>query len=465
MLNVVLLVIDSLRARALGSAADLPRTPFLDRLARESVRFSRAYAAECWTLPAHCSMFTGLLPSQHGAHFQSMQYSRGRPTIAEVLTRAGYRTEVVTRNSIFDGQIAGITRGFQRNTTVLASGHGLNPLSLMLAFSKPRFRRQIMSSGFFNAAQRANRAFVGRFARATVPADRQALAHVLARMERLRRRREPFFLFCNLYDVHAPYAPVEASIFRPLRRPSSWAETLRMPFVLPQLGGHAYLRAGFHLSETNRRLLLARYHAAIELMDAKLADFYGAAHASGLLSDTLLIVTSDHGEAFGEHGLYLHDASVYDVHLRVPLLVQHPTRAPEVVADVVSTRDLFSLLQATAAGTSTANTLLDPQFRAARPIAIAEHFHYRDAYHTRPEFRGDLVAAIAGDQKIIVRRSGACAYDLARDPGEAEPEAIGLEDFARRCRAEGMPVRALSGALAHLRRFRGERVAGVGMAA
>ena len=69
-MNVVLLVVDSLRARSLGLPPELgPRTPFLRRLGTETTYFRRAYATECWTLPSHCSMFTGLLPSQHGTHF------------------------------------------------------------------------------------------------------------------------------------------------------------------------------------------------------------------------------------------------------------------------------------------------------------------------------------------------------------------------------------------------------------
>jgi len=462
-MNVVMLVVDSLRAKSLWEGGSA-KTPFFDRLRRESVCFERAYATECWTLPSHMSMFTGLLPSQHRAHFQTMQYAASQPTAAELLARAGYRTEVITRNSIFDGAVPGVTRGFHRNATILSPRRGLNPLSVMLALSKPRFRRQILSSGFFSAGQRMSREFVGRFARATVPADREALAHLLARMEQLDRQRAPFFLFCNLYDVHVPYAPVERSIFRPLRKPSSWSETLRMPFVLPKLGGHAYLREGFQLSERSRQLLHARYHAAIELMDAKLGAFYEAAQSSGLLRDTLLIIASDHGEAFGEHSLYLHDASVYDVHLRVPLFVRHPARAAERVSDVVSLRHLFGLIRAAASGSTLHDTILDPEFRAAHPIAIAEHFHYPGVRNARREFRGDLAAAIAGNQKVIVRRDGAFGYDLARDEAERAPHPMGLEDFAARCRAEGTTLSTAAKALAHLQRFRGGTGA-VGLAA
>src|SRR5262249_7293408 len=88
--NILLVVIDSLRASALaGATRDGPSTPFFDRLGGETVHFRRAYATECWTLPAHLSMFTGLLPSPHGAHFRTMAYESPAPTIAALLAAAG----------------------------------------------------------------------------------------------------------------------------------------------------------------------------------------------------------------------------------------------------------------------------------------------------------------------------------------------------------------------------------------
>jgi arylsulfatase A-like enzyme len=269
-----------------------------------------------------------------------MEYKEPALTIAELLLREGFHTEVVTRNSIFDGTIPGITRGFSPNNQPLSQRSGLDPLLLMLALSKPRFRRQIHATGFFHPLQRANRESVMRFARATLPADRLALARVLDRVAELRRRRRRFFIFCNLYDVHAPYPPAEDSILRPFRSLKGLTENCMLPFVLPRLGRHSYLRPGFQLSEVSRRMLLARYHRAIELMDRKLEGFYSAARDAGFLDDTLLIITSDHGEAFGDHDLYLHDASVYQTHLHVPLWVRHPERAPEIVDDVLTTRPL-----------------------------------------------------------------------------------------------------------------------------
>ena len=453
-MNVVLLVIDSLRACSLGLPDGTgPRTPFLQRLGVETTNFRRAYASECWTLPAHCSMFTGLLPSEHGAHFQTMAYSGTAPTVAEFLSAAGYHTEIVTRNSIFDGTIPGITRGFQANTHLLAgTGRRIDPLTLFVAFAKPRVRRLIRRSGFFGALQRQNRSFVATLARMGIPADRLVLDHALEQMANQRRRGRPYFLFLNLYDVHAPYSPSPTSPLRPFRSVRGCIENLMLPSVLPRVSGHAYLRPGFRLSGRRREMLLGRYHRAIELMDEKLAGFYDAARGAGLLDDTLLIVTSDHGEAFGEHDLYFHDASVYDTHLRVPLWIHHPDRAPAVVDDVASTRGLYALIRAAGLGRDYRTTLLDNDHRSAHPVALAEHFHYPHTDGLLERYKSNLTAAVVGTRKIIVRREGIEHYDLRSDPLETAPVGGTVADFEAACRRDGLPSAAIAAAAAHLRR-------------
>ena len=449
-MNVLLLVVDSLRAKSLFRD-DGARTPFLSRLRDEVTCFRRAYATECWTLPTHASMFTGLLPSEHGAHFQTMGYAGAAPTIAEILSGIGFDTEVVTRNSIFDGTMPGILRGFRKRTPVFSDRSPWSPLSLMLAASKPRFRRQIRTTGFFHPGQRTNRQFVKEFARSVLPADHLALDYVLERMKEHRRRGQAFFLFSNLYDVHAPYPPCRDSIMPSLWSVSALSENLRMPFVMPCLGAHTYLREGFQLSETNRRMLLSRYIRAIELMDQKLEDFWRSAKAAGLLDDTMVILTSDHGEAFGEHGLYLHDASVYDTHLRVPLWVHHPERQAETIDDVVSTRNLFDLIRAAALGNASDRTLLDANHRARHPVALAEHFHYPHAESMAARYRQNVAAAICGRRKVIVRREGVQLYNLEKDPEEMCPQRGALDDFAEVCRSEGTERDAIGQAMGWLR--------------
>jgi hypothetical protein len=453
-MNIVLIVVDSLRACSLGGGAGKPRTPFLDHLSRATLHFRRAYASECWTLPSHMSMFTGLLPSEHGAHFQTMAYRQSAPTLAELLAAAGYHTEVVTRNSLFDGTIPGATRGFHVNTRILADlGWMASPFAFLFALAKPRVRRLIETSGFFGLVQKQNREFLLTLARLGIPADRAVVTRLLELLERHRRDSTPCFLFANLYDVHAPYSPSPASPLRSWRAPGGWIENFVLPGLLTKVSSHSYLRPGFALSEANRRRLVGRYHAAIELMDAKLATFVENARRTGLLDDTLLVITSDHGEAFGEHDLYFHDASVYDTHLHVPLWIHHPDLAPAIVDDVVSTRDLFTLFRAVGTGAGLGGTLLDPAARAARPVALAEHFHYPHTRGLLERYTHDIAAAVVGGRKLLVGRGEVLHYDLARDPWEQSPEPSTIVAFESACRRDGLPGGAIATATAHLRRW------------
>src|SRR5262245_20776687 len=300
MRGIVLLVVDSLRARSLTRRTGArPATPFLDGLRARASTFERAYATECWTLPTHLSMFTGLLPSEHGAHFQTMAYQRPQPTLAELAARAGRHTEVITRNSIFDGTLPGATRGFAVNVRVLAElGMSTAGVGVVLALAKPRLRRLLRDSGFFHVLQRERRDFITTLARMGIPADREVLTRALERMQDWRRRGTPYFLFLNLYDVHAPYSPSTTTPLRSWRTWRGWVENLQLPVLLPRVSTHAYLKPGFRMSARGRAILPDRHHCAIELMDRKLGEFHAEAERLGLLDDTMLVLTSDHGEAF-----------------------------------------------------------------------------------------------------------------------------------------------------------------------
>lgn len=425
-LNVVLLVVDSLRAQSIaGREPGAPPTPFLASMAERTVSFARAYATECWTLPSHLSMFTGLLPSEHGAHFQSMGYVGASPTIAEVLGRAGYRTAAITRNSIFDGTMPGVLRGFDRLEQPMAELRVADAaFHSVVALAKPRVRRLIRESGYFHAGQKRNHHFLRQLVRMGMPADRLALGRALEWMEEGSAQADPYFLFLNLYDVHAPYSPTEESAIPHLKSLEGLADALSLPVVLPKVSSHAYLRDGFRISDRSRRMLRRRYHDAIALMDRKLEWFWGEASRTGLLDDTVVVLTSDHGEGFGEHGLYLHDASVYETHVHVPLFVHWPGCASGVCDDVVSLRGVFDLLRAAASGgEAIRGTLLDPGWRERNPVAQAQHFHYPHG-NILPEYCRNLSAAITRRSKVVRRGKELFSIDLEDDPQEESLQCI-----------------------------------------
>jgi arylsulfatase A-like enzyme len=404
-------------------------------------------------------MFTGLLPSEHGAHFQTMAYAGSRPTIAELARAEGYETEVATRNSLFDGSVPGATRGFDTITQLL------RPLPLrgrlfhfLLALARPRVRRMLRESGFFTRFQRSRRDFVETVARMGLPNDRAVLEHAATRLREADRRGRPCFLFLNCYDVHAPYCPNESSPLQDWKSPAGFAENFRLTVALPRVSGHGYLRPGFRLSEKNRRMLRCRYETAIALMDRKLESFWESLAATRLLDDTVVVLVSDHGEAFGDHGLYLHDASVYETHLHVPLWIHHPEAAPGIVDDVVSTRSLFDLMRCVVQDRPLAGTLLDAVQREKEPIALAEHFHHPHVDGALPIYRQNQAAAIAGRYKMAVRGNETRFFDLLTDPDEERPIPASLPDFTSQLRDAHVPPRSVSDAFDHLRR--GSRVAG-----
>jgi arylsulfatase A-like enzyme len=251
------------------------------------------------------------------------------------------------------------------------------------------------------------------------------------------RAAAPFFAFCNLYDVHAPYAPTVDSMLRPWAKISNALENLVAPVLLASLGRHEYLRPGFRLSERNRSLLQKRYRDAIILMDAKLARLWEELEHRRILEDTCVVLCSDHGEAFGDHGLYLHDASVYETHIHVPLWIHHPDCVPSVVEEVVSLRDLFTLIRSVGSGGDLRRIILDEGARHIPGVAIAQYFYYPHMPNADAKFKQNLMAAVSNEVKVTVRSDGIDRCDLLLDPDERAPVPGDVLEFRAQCRREG----------------------------
>jgi arylsulfatase A-like enzyme len=280
-----------------------------------------------------------------------------------------------------------------------------------------------------------------------LPADVKALDHVVERARSMLRAAEPFFLFCNLFDVHAPYSPSNESMFRPVATVHDLIENALAPIALARIGRHEYLRPGFRMRDRMQEALRSRYQRAVELMDEKLERFWHEAERARILDDTCVILCSDHGEAFGEHGLYLHDASVYQTHLHVPLWVHHPDVPPHEVEDVVSLRSLFDLIRAVGLGEPLQGTLLSEGYRSERAVALAQHYHYPHVRGAHPRYRQEIMAAISRETKVVLRREGVEWYRLSDDAAERAPTIRGLADFGDVCRREGAPSGAVAAAV------------------
>ncbi|QQR73696.1 MAG: sulfatase [Holophagales bacterium] len=289
----IVISLDTLRADRLGAYGyDRPTTPFLDRLAARATLFERAIVQYPGTLQSHMSMFTGLYPREHAVFPPALRLSADIPTLPELFHAAGYRTAGHSEGGFVKGYY-GFSRGFDE-------------------WDDPDHV----------AATDLER---------TLAAGRDFL-----------RRLEPgerFFLFLHTYALHDPYTP-------PVRYRRMFWQGPPPPGAFPPTGPELARvnERGPVPSEPVVAWLSALYDASLRYTDDQLAAFVGDLERSGLLATTTLVVTSDHGEEFLEHG-HLSHVETYEETLHVPLLVLRPgQKTGQRVESLVESIDLAPTL-------------------------------------------------------------------------------------------------------------------------
>jgi arylsulfatase A-like enzyme len=321
--NVLFIVLDTVRAESLslhGYARDT--SPHLRRLASAGVRFDRARAAASWTLPSHASMFTGRWPHELSAR-TNRPLDATFPTLAEYLRDHGYATAGFVANTFFCNHWYGLSRGFLHYEDTAVT-------FIEILRSSGAGRRLVKHTGLL-ARNRPDAYFQRK--------DAPTINRELLRWLDHRSDDRPFLAFLNYYDAHDPYmTPVEPARRFGLR-PSSAADIALLE------GWH---RAGGR-KRTAREVQLARdcYDDCIAYLDEQLGSLLAALEARALLKNTVVVVTSDHGEEFGEREQrFGHGQSLHHEVTHVPLLITAPARVPggQVVREVVSLRDLSATI-------------------------------------------------------------------------------------------------------------------------
>jgi len=271
--NLLVVSVDTLRADHLGAYGySRPTSPFFDELARSGTLFERAFVQVPGTLPSHMSMFTGLYPAQHGVYPPDSVLSAEIATLPEILRRHGYRTGGFTEGGYIAGSF-GFSRGFD---------------------------------AFDDEVVRTERAFEATLAKGFAFLDEVG-------------EDEPFFLFLHTYAVHDPYEP--PAEYRGL----FWDDPI--PDTFPPSGANlvAVNRGRLAVTPEAVRYYEALYDAGIRYVDDQLRRLWKRLQATGLDRRTVVVITSDHGEEFLEHGHLVHEQN-YAETTHVPLLVLAPGR-------------------------------------------------------------------------------------------------------------------------------------------
>jgi arylsulfatase A-like enzyme len=330
--NVLLIVLDTVRADRLSVYGyERGTTPSLEQLAKRAIRFDEARATAPWTLASHASMFTGGLPHELAVKWQT-PLRTAYPTLAEYLGPKGYATAGFVANTEYCSYDTGLDRGFTHYEDYVIDLEHLRPFRTALLFD-------LAWDGVSELCLRMSRSRFQPILHWLMTPNRKDAAAInrdfLHWLSRRQEPRRPFFVFLNYFDAHAPYLPPEGTPFRFGPGPRTLADF----YLLVELWRKIEKQ---RLIPHYRDLVRDSYDNCLAYLDERLGELFDTLQRRGVLDHTLVIVTSDHGEELGEHGLFEHGESLYRPEVRVPLLfvLPPPSQSPVVVRETVSLRDL-----------------------------------------------------------------------------------------------------------------------------
>jgi arylsulfatase A-like enzyme len=384
--RVILITVDTLRRDALTCYDPAGAgTPCLDALAQDSVTFTDAFTPAPWTVPSIASVMTGVSSDVHGVNEDGASISPQYRTLAEYFTDAGYLTTALG----YQPQLLHMGRGFQ----------DFDFLPQHLPLNEEATGGKIL----------------WRLLRRERPSN-VLTEEVCAWLD--RHRTDDFFLWVHYLDPHHPYeAPAQFLPDDPL---------IRRFGTQHASGIHFDIRTGRDGRTTDeQRWLRMLYDGEVRFVDECIGRVIDTTKRLGLYDDTLIVVTSDHGEEFWEHGNVLHGQSLYNELVRAPLLVKLPAGEPRrTVEQTVSTDALLPTIL-DECGVSYDQATLTSQSLA--PLWGPDRFLVQPApvFMSGLEYYAPREAVVYERFKLIrnLETGQTELYDLEEDPGEHRPMA------------------------------------------
>jgi arylsulfatase A-like enzyme len=417
--NVVLVVLDSARADALADA------PTFTDLAGRGARFERAIAPAGWTIPSHVSMFSGLEPTRHGAiatgtgvqadlanaRAKTHALADGGNLLAPLLQHAGVATFSSSPNP-WVGPGAGLDAGFAEKRFF----KWLDPRATVTP--PPRLDSRAAKVMQVVRAMRRHAAWVrsGR--------DKGAEVVLECLDDFFSTSSGPFFAFVNLIETHEPHYPHASERTRAALHPRSLAETANIvlqPGLVRLLRMRAHNWGGHRLPDSLVERWKQAYAAEVRYVDRWLGRLMESLARVGHADDTVVIVTGDHGESFGEGGIVGHGLSVREPSVRVPLALWGPGIPTEVETLPVSLLSIRATVEHLMLGTDDPRSVLNGSGRGSAQVEIEDPARVsRPPRKHRRVSLGPGAAFYDGDLKLAIDPfEGRRLLDLARDPGEA----------------------------------------------
>ncbi len=403
--DVLLISLDTTRADHMSTYGYGRETsPNLTALANDALNFTQARSPAQWTVPGHASMFTGMYPSRHGAHYAGdwasgpkiygrkrvLPLAADRTTLAEVLRDRGYATGGFAANFANLDRGFGMAQGFSHYED--HPGLLFRPVPHVVRFVQ-RFRPAFCKKPFRSAPE-INAAAVEWLGK--VPAGR------------------PFFVFLNYLEPHHWLAAPPYDL---------WSRDLPHARELALKGLFTHkVPAG--LSEPERTFVTANYDGQILAMDAALGELIAELKRRGRYENTLIIVTADHGELLGEHDIVGHGGRMmYEGLLHIPMVVKLPggDRPRGESADKVQLVDVLPTVLASVGAPVPDGVQGEPMRKVTHETVAEEHINPEFVAQFGDVYNRALRVFYDGSYKLIsTSRNERFLFDLERDPGEGE---------------------------------------------
>ncbi len=398
--NIILIVIDTLRADHLGAYGyERPTSPVFDALAAQGTIFTNATAPSSWTRPSMASLFTSRVPSDHGAVSSLAPLDAELTTLAELLRDGGYRTLGVSGNFPHVNDKSGLARGFETFVSLAVPARESDADPLM---------RLTLREGGEPVPLRAP----------TAVEVNERVSEVLSGPS--KTDEGPLFLYVHYMDPHAGYLAPEPFRAR-FRRPDASAgerPAATSDYLVDLAAGRVEPLPG------ERERLIDLYDAEIAYVDSELGRLLEALARRGLMDDAVVVVLSDHGEEFADHGGWFHGLTLHAEVLRVPLVIRgaagleggtrdDPVELLDVPTTLLALAGLGPVEGMRGRDLSGSQIRLTPRVAELHPDPLRE------------EKAGALRHQVALDSwpwKALVDRSdGISLYHLGDDPAEQKP--------------------------------------------
>lgn len=418
--NIVLITMDTARAQNFGCYGyGRDTTPFMDSLAEDGTKVERCVSQCNWTLPSHAALLSGEYPHEIDCMTRNSRFDPEEP-LAQKLSEKGYTTVGVTNVGFLHPQF-GFDKGFDfyRNVTELVpfeKGDIWKDLKdrewgstkeKYGYFLKDRLKaldlKELTNGAYYLLRNKLN--FGDQGASET---NREA-------KEQLQKREQPFFLFLNYLEPHSPYRP-----------PREWRNRFEDISRRQALENEDYdeLEAltGNPPSDQEMQTIQTLYDSEIAYLDSKIQNLYKWLEETGRLENTVFIVTSDHGEHFGEHGLYKHLGDLRQENIHVPLVIRdHRKQHQENHEKVTELRDLYQYIL------NGCQELPERETAKAVYTGLRSHYREQDLEGTETENYGNRTATVGTNHKTIFTETGKTELQLDEDFSEHETNKKGFE--------------------------------------